>query len=87
MNKIVDLYFRVLFLSKSLIEFAFVQEDVDVCRNSPPLPGIFRPFHLLPSTHAPPKPNPEEHISMENYIDSSDNEFDHAEVGEAAGDD
>jgi len=60
---------------------------VDVYRSSPPLPGIFRPFHLLPSTHAPPKPNPEEHISMENYIDSSDNEFDRAEVGEAAGDD
>ena len=60
---------------------------MDVYRSSLPLPDIFHPFHLLPSTHAPPKPNPEEHISMENYIDSSDNEFDHAEVGEAAGDD
>ena len=54
-------------------------------RSSPPLPGIFRPFHLLPSTHAPPKPNPEESSYMESYIDSSDSEFGRAEAGEAAG--
>ena len=52
-------------------------------RSSPLLPGIFRPFHLLPSTHAPPKPNPEESFSMESNIDSSDIEFGRAEDGEA----
>ena len=60
---------------------------MDVYRSIPALPGIFRSFHILPNAHAPPKPNPEESLSMENYIDSSDNEFDRAEVGEAAGDD
>ena len=54
-------------------------------RSSPPLSGIFRPFHLLPSAHAPPKPNLEEFLSMESYIDSSDSEFRRAEAGEAAG--
>ena len=49
------------------------------------MPGIFYPFHLLPSAHAPPKPNPEESLSMEIYIDSSDSEFDRAEAGEAVG--
>ena len=56
-------------------------------RSSPPLPGIFRPFHLLPSAHAPPKPNLEQSSSMESYIDSSDSEFGLAEDGEAAGED
>ena len=55
--------------------------------SSPPLPGIYRPFYLLPSAHAPPKPNLEESYSMESYIDSSDIEFGRAEDGEAAGDD
>ena len=59
---------------------------MDVYRSSPPLPGIFRPFHLLPSAHALPKPDPEESLSMESYIDSSDSEFGRAEAGEAAGD-
>ena len=56
-------------------------------RSSPPLPGIFCPFHLLPSAHAPPKPNPEESLSIESYIDSSDSEFGRAEDGEATGED
>ena len=56
-------------------------------RSSPALTGIYRPFHLLPSAHAPPKPNPEESLSMESYIDSSDSELGHAEAGEAAGED
>ena len=60
---------------------------MDVYRSSPPLPGIFCPFHLLPSAHAPPKPNPEESSYMESYIDSSDSEFGRAEDGEAAGED
>ena len=56
-------------------------------RSSPPLPGIFRPFHLLPSTHAPPKPDPEESLSIESYIDSFDSEFGRAEAGEATSED
>ena len=60
---------------------------MDVYRSSPPLPGIFRPFHLLPSTHAPPKPDPEESLSIESYIDSFDSEFGRAEAGEATGED
>ena len=55
--------------------------------SSPSLPGIYRPFYLLPSAHAPPKPNLEESYSMESYIDSSDIEFGRAEDGEEAGDD
>ena len=75
-------------LARFLIEFTFVQEDVDVYRSSPPLPGTYRPFfYHLPRTHAPPKPNPKETYSMESYIDSSDIEFGRAEDGEAAGDD
>ena len=54
-------------------------------RSSPLLPGIFHPFHLLPSAHAPPKPNPEESLSMESYIDSSGSEFGRAEAREAVG--
>jgi hypothetical protein len=60
---------------------------MDVYRGSPPLPGIFRPFHLLPSTHAPPKLDPEEFLSIESYIDSFDSEFGRAEAGEATGED
>ena len=56
-------------------------------RSSPPLLGIFRPFHLLPSAHAPPKPNPEDSPDMEDYIDSSDSEFGCAEARETAGED
>ena len=58
---------------------------MDVYRSSPPLPGIFHPFHLLPSAHAPPKPNPEESLSIESYIDSSDSEFGRAVAGQPAG--
>ena len=58
---------------------------MDVYRSSLPLPDIFHPFHLLPSTHAPPKLNPEESFSMESYIDCSDSEFGRVEAGEAAG--
>ena len=56
-------------------------------RSSPPLPGIFCPFHLLPSAHAPPKSDPEESLSMESYIYSSDSEFGHAEAGGLARED
>ena len=56
-------------------------------RSHPPLPGIFRPFHLLPSAHALPKPDPEESLSMESYIDSTNSEFGHAEAGGLARED
>jgi hypothetical protein len=59
---------------------------VDVYRSSPPLPGIYRPFHLLPSTHLPPKPNPEDSLVMKDYIDSSDSEFGCAKAGGSTGD-
>ena len=62
-----------------------VQEDVHEYRSHPPLPGIFRPFHLLPSAHALPKPDPEDPLSMESYIDSFDSEFGRAEAGGSAG--
>jgi hypothetical protein len=55
---------------------------MDVYKSSPPLPGIIRPFHLLPSANAPPKQDPKESLSMECYIDSSDSEFGRAEAGE-----
>ena len=58
---------------------------MDVCRSRPHLLGIFCPFHLLPSTHASPKPEPEESLSMKSYIDSSDSEFGRAEAGGSAG--
>jgi hypothetical protein len=58
-----------------------------VYRSSPPLPAIYRPFHLLPSAHAPSKPNPEESYSMESYVDNSDIEFGRGEDGETVGDD
>ena len=40
--------YRVLCLSKILIEFAFVQEDVELYKSSPPLLGTDRPSHPLP---------------------------------------
>ena len=60
---------------------------MDVYRSSPPLPGIFHPFQLLPRAHALPKPDPEESLSMESYIDSTNSEFGHAEAGDASGKD
>ena len=57
---------------------------MDVYRSSPSLLGIFHPFHLLPSAHAPPKPNPEDSPEMEDYINSSDSEFGRAEAAGSA---
>ena len=34
-------------LARFLIEFAFVQEDVDLYKSSPPLPGTYCPFFLF----------------------------------------
>ena len=51
-------------------------------RGSPLLPGIPRPFHLLPSTHLQLEPDPKDSPDME---DSSDNGFGHAKAGRSTG--
>ena len=76
----------IFVLSKILIEFAFVQEDVDLYKSSPPLPGTYCPFHLFPTTLAPPKPNLEESCLMESYTDNSDIVFWSCRGWEAVGD-
>ena len=53
-------------------------------RSSLPLPGIFRPSHLVPSAHAQPLLDSEDSSKIEGF--SSDDETDNAEAGEAAGD-
>ena len=58
------------------------QEDVNVYRSSPLLPGIPRPFHLLPSTHLQLEPDPEDSPDIE---DTSDNGFGRAEAGRSTG--
>jgi hypothetical protein len=63
----------------------YLKDDVNVYRSSPPLPGIFRPSHLVPNTHAQPLPDFEDSLEVEGF--SSDDETDNAEAGEAAGDD
>ena len=62
-----------------------LQDDVNVYRSSPPLPGIFRPSHLVPNAHAQPWPGSEGSSEIEGF--SSNDETANAEAGEAAGDD
>ena len=57
---------------------------MNVYRSSPLLPGIPLPFHLLPSTHLQLEPDPKDSPDMEDYIDSSDNEFGCVEAGDLA---
>ena len=61
-----------------------LQDDVNVYRSSPPLPGIYCPFFLVPSAHAQPLPKSEDSSEIEGF--SSDDETDNAKVGEVAGD-
>ena len=63
--------------------FFLLQDDVNVYRSSPPLPGVFRPSHLVPSAHAQPLADSEDSSEIEGF--SSDNETDNAEAGETAG--
>jgi hypothetical protein len=56
-----------------------------VYRSSPPLPGIFRPSHLVPSTHAQPLPDSEDSSEIEGF--SSDDKTDNADAREATRDD
>ena len=70
--------------NKSYISSFYLQDDVNVYRSSPPLPGIYRPFFLVPSAHAQPLPYSEDSLEIEGF--SSDSETYNAEAGEAAGD-
>ena len=58
---------------------------MNVYRSSPPLPGIFRPSHLVPSAHAKLLPDSEDSSEIEGF--SSDDETTNAEAGESTGDD
>ena len=57
---------------------------MNVYRSSPPLPGIFRPSHLLPSAYNPFVPNYEDSSEFESF--SSDNKAASAEAAESARD-
>ena len=58
---------------------------MNVYRSSPPLPGIFRPSHLVPSAYAKLVPDSEDSSEIEGF--SSDDETANAEAAESAGDD
>ena len=57
---------------------------MNVYRSSPPLLGIFRPSHLLPSAYNPFVPDSEDSSEFESF--SSDNEAASAEAVELARD-
>jgi len=57
---------------------------VNVYRSSPPLPGIFRLSHLLPSAYNPFVPDSEDSSEFESF--SSDNEVANVEAAESARD-
>ena len=54
---------------------------MNVYRSSPPLPGIFRPYHLLPSAYNPFVPDSEDSSEFESF--SSDNETANAEAAKS----
>ena len=58
---------------------------MNVYRSSPPLPGIFRPSHLVSSAYAKLVPDSEDSSEIEGF--SSDDETANAEAAESAGDD
>ena len=58
---------------------------MNVYRSSPPLPGIFRPSHLIPSAYAKLVPDSEDSSEIEGF--SSDDETENAEAAESGGDD
>ena len=57
---------------------------MNVYRSSPPLPGIFRPSHLLPSAYNQFVPDSEDSLEFESF--SSDNEAANVEAAESARD-
>ena len=58
---------------------------MNVYRSNPPLPGIFRLSHLVPSAYNKLVPNSEDSSEIEGF--SSDDETTNAEAGESTGDD
>ena len=58
---------------------------MNVYRSNPPLPGIFRPSHLIPSAYAKLVSDSEDSSEIEGF--SSDDETISAEARELAGDD
>ena len=56
---------------------------MNVYRNTPPLPGLFRPSHLIPSAYAKLVPDSEDSSEIEGF--SSDDETANAEAAEPAG--
>ena len=58
---------------------------MNVYRSNPPLPGIFRPSHLVSSAYNKLVPNSEDSSEIEGF--SSDDETTNAEAAESAGDD
>ena len=58
---------------------------MNVYRSNPPLPGIFRPSHLIPSAYAKLVLDSVDSSEIEGF--SSDDETTNAEAGESAGDD
>ena len=61
---------RVLYSDFS--QYFLLQDNVNVYKSSPPLPGMFRPYHLLPSAYNPFVPDSEDSSEFESF--SSDNE-------------
>ena len=58
---------------------------MNVYRSNPPLPGIFCPYHLIPSAYAKLVPDSEDSSEIEGF--SSDDETENAEAAESGGDD
>ena len=58
---------------------------MNVYRSSPPLLGIFRPSHLVPSAYDKLVPDFEDFLEVEGF--SSDDETANLEASESAGDD
>ena len=58
---------------------------MNVYRSNPPLPGIFRLSHLVPSAYNKLVPNSEDSSEIEGF--SSDDETANAEAAESIGDD
>ena len=58
---------------------------MNVYRNTPPLPGLFRPSYLVPSAHAKLLPDSEDSSEIEGF--SSDDGTTDAKAGESAKDD
>ena len=58
---------------------------MNVYRSSPPVPGIFRPSHLIPSAYAKLVPDSEDSSEIEGF--SSDDETENAKATELGGDD